>query len=122
MPGLPVGDVEALDRSRREWMPCLIRGYVVFVFQQHQISNVVSGEPQGPEVDAGTRRKLESHRLLHVDLQAPFLARQLSGFTTMNLHGGVKEIECRWPNTQGGTRFRQVWASRRIKTLRRVCC
>ena len=50
----------------------------------------------------------------------PFLARQLSVFVTMNLYGGGREIE-RTMVTQGGHEaFRQVRASRRIKTLRPV--
>ena len=85
-----------------------ICGHGLFVFQQRQVSVVAGGEPQKPEGDVETRRELESHRLLHVDLQAPFLARQLSGFVTIDLYGGAQEIECRWPNTQGDAIFRQV--------------
>ena len=80
-------------------MSRLTRGRGLFVLQQRQVSIVAGGEPQGPEDDVETRRELESHRLLHVDLQGPFLARQLSVFTTMNLYRGAQEIECRWPNT-----------------------
>ena len=52
-------------------MSRLTRGHGLFVLQQRQVSVVAGGEPQRPEDNAETRREIESHRLLHVDLQGP---------------------------------------------------